>query len=213
MVMNSTKVINERRDLPPRSAEGSALDALQQPPWVVFTGGPCSGKSTTANLLKELGYNVVPEIARLVIRKELTVKKCTADELFSKGDFVSELIWEKKLALENRLPKGMSFIFDRALPDSIVYYELAELDPSALRSTQLNARYRHVFLFEPLPFIEDGIRTSDEARRTAAITQRLGEVYSDLGYQVTPVPVRSIEERLEFMLQALRTLGIERRPK
>src|SRR5579872_2819615 len=52
--------------------------------WCVLTGAPCSGKTTALNVLKDLGYRCIPEMARVYIEDELSkghsLKEIRADE-------------------------------------------------------------------------------------------------------------------------------------
>ena len=94
--------------------------------WYVITGAPSSGKTTLLKELGELGYRVIHEVARAFIEMEMeqgqTLEKIRAD----KETFENRVL-HAKIAIEERLPKDKVIIFDRAIPDSIPYFELADL--------------------------------------------------------------------------------------
>ena len=195
--------------LPSASGDGDLSGLSGPPPWVVFTGAPCSGKTTTAVLLEGLGYKVVPEVTRLVLRKKLRIGLPLIDADTKQA--LARLVWQKKVEIESNLPRDTSFILDRALPDSIVYAELAGQDSALYRSVcEKHFNYRRIFLFEPLPFSLDELRTTEEQALVPQFHDRLGRVYAELGYKVQVVRACSLAERVDFIRRELERLGIER---
>ena len=69
-------------------------------PWYVLTGGPCSGKTTLIDELKQRGYSVFPEPARIVIASELAQGKTIQDILayYRKFNLSSDEVLQKALA-------------------------------------------------------------------------------------------------------------------
>ena len=97
------------------------------PNWYVITGGPSSGKTTVLNELAKLDYLIYPEAARVFIDKEMAKGKSReeirGDEAkFQKGVLTIKIKVEKE-ALKNKV-----VFFDRAIPDSIAYYQICGLD-------------------------------------------------------------------------------------
>jgi len=167
--------------------------------WCVFTGAPCSGKTSVINRLHMLGYKCIPEAARVYIEQELskgrTLNQIRADE----GAFQNKMISIKK-RIESALPVEDNIFLDRAMPDSISYLFLAKMDLSVAIEASNNFRYRHVFVFDPLPWQEDEARNEDD-KTIALLDKRLEADYRGLGYEPIRVPVMPIEDRVDLILR------------
>ena len=166
--------------------------------WRVITGAPCSGKTSVISELARLGYRVVQETARAYIDEELERGR---DLLQIKADPLpfERMILNRKIEIESALPDSEIIFLDRAIPDSIAYFELEGLDPEEPRSKSREFRYASVFLMDRLRFETDRVRT--ETDRMAATLDRLLETsYVELGYPVVRVPVLSVKKRCRFIL-------------
>ncbi len=175
------------------------MAAQIQTAWCVFTGVPCSGKSTTLNALKSLGYKCVPEAARDHIEKELAKGHTLAEIRRDEGAFQIELI-KIKLAIESGLLPQEVIFLDRAIPDSISYLKIAGLDPGPAIKAAQTFHYNHVFIFDPLPFQADGVRTEND-QTISVLDKQLDQDYRDLGYDVIHIPVMPVQARLDLILQ------------
>jgi len=171
--------------------------------WSVITGAPCSGKTSVISELARQGFRVVQETARTYIDGEL---KRGRDLLQIKTD---SLLFERrilniKIEVESALPADETIFLDRAIPDSIAYFELEGLDPEEPRSKSSDIRYASVFMLNRLRFETDRVRTEDD--RMAATLDRLLETsYVDLGYPVVRVPVLSVKERCRFIFDIVQS--------
>ena len=151
--------------------------------------------------LESQGFSLIPEVARAHIERELASGQ-TMDEIREDEAKFQRALIETKLGLEAAVPPTEVVFFDRAMPDSITYYRVAGLDPNDVLSDCFNFRYGHVFLFDRLPLEQDGVRTEDAG--TAAFLDRwLERDYSALGYDVIRVPVMSVSDRVEFLLERI----------
>ena len=167
----------------------------------MITGAPCSGKTAVIKMLEQRGYKVVHEVARAYIDNELmrgkTLPQIKADE----WAFERHILMEK-VRIESTLNQDEIIFFDRSVPDSIAYYKLNGLDSTEPFQKSGEVRYQNVFLFEKLRFLTDPVRSEDE--KTARRLNRLiEESYQSLGYDIIHVPVLSVEERTEFVLERL----------
>lgn len=166
--------------------------------WCVFTGAPCSGKTSVINRLHMLGYRCIPEAARVYIEQELskglTLQQIRSDE----GAFQNRMISIKK-RIESGLPVQENIFLDRAMPDSISYLSIAKMDPFLAIEASNNFRYRHVFVFDPLPWEKDEARNEDD-ETIALLDKRLEADYRELGYEPIRVPVMPLQERVELIL-------------
>ncbi len=170
--------------------------------WVVFTGAPCSGKSSAISVLESMGYRVVHEVARAYITELLdsgkTLSEIKSDELY----FEREIL-RRKIRIEAGLPPDKTVFLDRAIPDSIAYFQSAALDVCEPLKNSRQVRYRKIFHFQPLWFEKDTVRTENK-KLAADIEMLLKRAYKMLGYSVVPVPVLPVEKRVDFILQNLK---------
>lgn len=177
------------------------MASAQTTRWYVITGAPCSGKTAVINRLEERGYAVVHEVARAYIDDELakgkTLQQIKADE----WAFERHILMTK-VKLEARLPRNDVFFFDRAVPDSIAYYKVCELDPTEPLQKSRAIRYRKIFFFERLTFLADPVRSEDETIADR-LSHLIEESYQSLGYDLIHVPVGSVEDRIDFILTRL----------
>ncbi|OIQ49013.1 hypothetical protein BerOc1_00932 [Pseudodesulfovibrio hydrargyri] len=173
--------------------------------YVVFTGGPGSGKSTVIEALRRLGHACSGEKGRRIIQEEL-------------GRSGDALPWRDKTAFRDRmLEKDFAayehyqgyegpVFFDRGIVDAYGYSLLEGLEITlALRSACASHRYGGpVFIFPPWEriFTNDTERKQDfaEARRTH---KAMRKAYGDFGYALTEVPRAPVEERVRFITRRL----------
>lgn len=169
--------------------------------WYVLTGGPCSGKSTTLEYLSSRGYLVVPEMARVVIDEEIslgqTIEQIRADEF---GFQVK--ILDRKIQLERELLVERVTLFDRGIPDTIAYYRKLNMRIPSILLSPPERRYKLVFFMEQLPFINDYGRVENE-EDALKLSAMLYAAYIECGYDLVSIPVMSIEDRAQFILNRL----------
>jgi predicted ATPase len=132
--------------------------------WIVFTGAPCSGKTTVLDRLKKQGYHYVPEVARIYIESELAKGRDLKAIRENEGEFQRGLILAKA-EIEEKLDPQETIFLDRAMPDSISYYKLAGLNPSEVFELSNRYRYHQVFIFDRLPIEFDHARTENDSER------------------------------------------------
>lgn len=169
--------------------------------WCVITGAPCSGKTSVIMELERRGYQVVHETARAYIDQQLAAGRRIAEIKADKPAFENHIL-STKLVIESTLPPNETIFLDRGIPDSIAYFKLAGLDPDRPLKESNRLRYRRVFFFEKLGFLKDRVRCEDQD--TADRLHRLiEESYRLLEYEITPVPLLSIEQRADFILNRL----------
>ncbi len=169
--------------------------------WIVITGAPCAGKTAVIDKLDRSGYRIVPEVARAYIDEQIahgqTLSQIKSEPLsFERG------ILYRKIEIEKKLPQNDLIFLDRAIPDSIAYYQIEGLTPGEAIEQSRFFRYKKIFLFERLTLEKDGVRSETDllAGRIEAL---LLASYSELGYHVIRVPVMGIAERTEFILTQL----------
>jgi predicted ATPase len=169
--------------------------------WCVITGAPCSGKTSVIKELEGRGYRVVHESARAYIDQQLAAGR-RLDQIKADERAFENHILNAKLVIESTLRPNETIFFDRGLPDSIAYFKLAGLDADTPLEKSKRRRYRRIFFFERLGFLKDRVRSEDEdtADRLSSLIE---ESYRLLQYEIIHVPVLSIEQRIDFILNRL----------
>lgn len=167
--------------------------------WYVITGAPCSGKTSVIDCLARRGYRIVPEAARSYI-DECLAKGQTLDEIKSDPMAFERRILLEKVRIERSLPANELIFLDRAVPDSMAYYQLEGLVSGEPLAFSRRTRYKKVFLFHRLDFEKDTVRAENQ-HMAARIEDLLFTSYKKLGYDLIRVPVMSLVRRIEFILQ------------
>ena len=171
---------------------------MQRTNWYVITGAPCSGKTAVICKLEQLGYQVVHEVARTYIDKELkkgkSIARIKADVLLFQRHILN-----KKIEIEKSLSKDATVFLDRAVPDSIGYFILEGLNPDEPIKKSKQFLYKKVFFFERLKFEKDRVRSEDD-HIADRLDHFLKESYKMLGYKIIIVPVLTIEDRVDYIL-------------
>lgn len=175
---------------------------MQTPPWYVLTGGPCSGKTTLINELKDRGYSVLPEAARVVIAAQLAEGK-TIEQIVADPLSLQHVIIGHKLELQGQASTDEVLFLDRGVPDDVAYYRKFGLQPDhVLQSGIERSRYRKIFLLDMIEFTGDAERYESPEEATW-LHEEIGRAYRELGYEVIQVPVLPVSERADFVLACL----------
>ena len=166
---------------------------------IVITGGPCTGKTTTIQKLKEMGYPIVPEAAAILIDQQIKSKGNVLPwiDLYQFNVKVTEL--QKEL---ESLNKNAALVFlDRSFIDNLAYCKIGNIEPpeNLLESTN-SAKYNKIFFLEKLDKWED-TEIRRDGKQSEKINQAIFEAYKEEGYKPTRVPPFSVEERVEFILK------------
>ena len=170
------------------------------PNWYVITGGPDSGKTTTINYLAKMSFYIIPEYARLLIKKELSKDK-KLEEIKNDPKKFQDKLTKGQIAHEKKAPKNKIVFLDRGLPDSaIAYYRYLKLKVPKKLFTLCKNRYRKVFLLDILHYKKDSVR-GESKKQAYEIRAQVNKAYKELGYEVVKVPVLPIEDRVKFILK------------
>jgi predicted ATPase len=176
--------------------------------WCVITGPPSAGKTTVLDALAARGHRVVPETARAHIAE---LGHAPADIAASPTlqARIQHGIAARQRAVELALAPADALFLDRALPDSIAYFEQLKLATEALIASAARLRYRRVFYLQGLPLAADGLRFEDD-HGARAIGDAILRAYRRLGYApvIVPAPPRAdlaeaVAERLGLILRHL----------
>lgn len=180
---------------------------FEQTHWQVITGAPCSGKTSVIAELALRGFQVVPEVARDYIDTQLAMG-LSLDLI--KADLLSfeRHILHAKVNLERHLPRKATIFMDRAVPDSVAYFQLDGLDATEPLGFSTLVRYEKIFLLERLSFEKDAVRSEND-RAAAHLEYLLRQVYEQLGYAVITIPVMTIAQRVALILNSMTDRSID----
>ena len=166
----------------------------------VITGGPGVGKTTTIELLRQKGYAVVPEAARMIIEEE-SLKGGEVLPWKSLPRF-QQAVAQRQLRHEAAKHPEITFL-DRSLVDGYAYCMLGKIPVPELVLNHGRNRYERVFLLERLEvYVTDQDRIEDE-RLALAIHDEIRKAYAVFGYEPVSVPVLSPEARVQFILDRI----------
>jgi len=174
---------------------------MKQTNWHVITGAPCAGKTAVIRELECRGYAVVHEAARAYIDAELGMGKDLAQIKADLPGFEGHIL-KTKVGIEAGLDPAAVVFLDRAVPDSIAYYQQAGLDPAEPFDCSRTFRYKEIFIFERIGFKTDEVRSEDD-RIAAELDRLLEAAYRKLGYCPVRVPLMPVGERVEFILKSV----------
>jgi predicted ATPase len=171
----------------------------------VLTGGPGSGKSTLIEALAAQGLGHMPEAGRSIIKDQVAIGG-TALPWSDRLAFAELMLsWEmRSYRAAKELPGCV--IFDRGVPDVVGYLRLAGLPVP--RQVEQAARifhyHRRVLIAPPWPeiFTQDAQR-KQSLGEAEATHRSMVDVYSDLGYELVPLPLAPVPERVRFVRQII----------
>jgi predicted ATPase len=167
----------------------------------VITGGPGSGKSSLVEALTRSGLQHMPEAGRAIIQDQVSIGGNSLP--WSDRQAFAELMlgWELRSHHEASAISG-PVICDRGVPDVVGYLTLCGLPVPAhvKRAAELFRYNRTVFIAPHWPaiFSQDAQRKQSEAE-AAATYGVMADTYSGLGYDLVPLPLVSVDERVAFV--------------
>lgn len=172
----------------------------------VITGGPGVGKTT---LLKELGKRnneIVPEIARELIKAQ---NEINGEALpWKNKESYKELMFDHSIKsyeqIDKKANKEKLVFFDRGFLDTICYAELIRSEISQrMKSYAKKWRYnKNIFILPPWREIYKNDNERKQSWDEAVLTfEKMTETYKAYGYNIIEIPMKSASERAEFILE------------
>jgi len=98
--------------------------------------------------------------------------------------------------------------FDRGIPDTLAYIEMENLiiEESLLAEAKAHRYHKKIFILPPWQEI---YKTDNERKQTweeaQATFNHMIYIYERLGYEVVEIPKTTVEQRYQFILEALRS--------
>ncbi|MVT06726.1 AAA family ATPase [Chitinophaga sp. ysch24] len=171
----------------------------------IITGGPGSGKSTLINALTERGIQCMPEAGRAIIQDQQAIGG-PALPWVDPGSFAELMLsWDIRSYREGLKLQG-PVIFDRGIPDVMGYLRLNSLPvpPHIEKATQVFRYHPQIFIAPPWQeiFAQDNER-KQSFEEAIATYHAMVKVYSGLNYEICYLPLSSVEERVEFIMQRI----------
>ena len=167
----------------------------------VLTGGPGSGKTTLIEALAAQGIRRMPEAGRAIIQDQVAIGGSAlpwSDRLAFAELMLSHEMRSYREAQEFTGP----VIFDRGVPDVVGYLRVSGLPlPTHIEEAARRLRYhRRVLIAPPWPaiFAQDTER-KQSIEEAEATYRAMVTVYAGLGYELVPLPLAPVPERIEFV--------------
>ena len=179
---------------------------IYKPNFFIITGGPGVGKTTLLEVLAKQGFPYVPEVARKIIREQVSQN---GDALpWANIPAYTHLMLSRSVeSFEQHQKQESVLFFDRGIPDTLAYAHLTHqpILPE-LRHTVQAFRYNtQVFILPPWSEI---YKTDSERRQSYQEAIETYDImfatYQQLGYTPIIVPKGTPEERAEFVVNALK---------
>lgn len=170
----------------------------------VFTGGPGVGKTSLLLELEKLGYPVIAEDARKIIKEQVHIGGDALPwkdrEKYMKLMFYAsvESFYSADTESNNQV------LFDRGIIDSIGYAHLSGLkipdDISDLAKTI--AYHQNVFMLPPwIDIFENDAERQQTWQEAVDTFDCLKDTYLNYGYRIIEVPKISLQNRVRFILK------------
>lgn len=187
----------------PRPTIGKSFDRSPEHADHLFivTGGPGSGKTSLIEALALEGLWHTPEAGRSIIQDQVAIGGNALPWIDRQAFAELMLTWDLRSYREASRRAG-PVLCDRGIPDVLGYLALCGLDAPAhiCRAAEIFRYNRTVFIAPHWPeiFIQDAERkqSMQEARVTHQV---MTETYAALGYDLVPLPLASVSERVSFV--------------
>ena len=174
----------------------------------VISGGPGTGKSTLIAALREAGMTCFDEVSRQIIVE--ANKNGTNLLPWSNLEAFAIECHRRMMDLLNVKGKPKLCFFDRGIPDIIAYLRNGGKPvPEYLFSD--GKRYAKLVLVAP-PWEEIFVNDSERPQsfeECQRLHNLLLEAYTELGYRVVMLPKVSVEQRVAFVISAMREFSVQ----
>lgn len=166
----------------------------------VLTGTPGAGKTSLLLSLQAAGEAVFEEPARRVLYHQLEID---GPALPSKDPHRFVEVMLEELVKNHDELSGVRSYSDRGIPDLIAYARRFDVSDNLFCEAAKTYRYnKSVFMLEPW----EEIFENDDLRRltyedSLLFHETLVDVYTELGYDLVPVPKVDVVERARFVLE------------
>lgn len=176
---------------------------LKLPRCAVLTGAPGAGKTTLLDAAAAAGIRTSPEVARRILQQPGGTELRANDPLGFAEAMAEAHAREYELHGHGDEP----VLFDRGLPDVVGFLDVSGLTvPASVDRACRTLRYHGPILRAPAwadIYVQDAERIQDWAQAVAS-DQAVTAAWRRYGYDVTDLPLVSVERRLAVLREALR---------
>ena len=165
---------------------------------IVITGGPSVGKTTIVSGVAERGFSIVHEFATEIIKEGVVLP------WLDRCAFQNEVLRRQCFAEKELSGVEGPVFLDRGLFDGEAYYIYDKLEIPEIFSQLDASQYSLAFLVELLPFFDKNEVRRENLDFTREISVILENCYTSRGVEVVRVPAMSPEERVDFVIAAVR---------
>ncbi|MFA6889128.1 MAG: AAA family ATPase [Candidatus Woesearchaeota archaeon] len=110
---------------------------------IVISGGPGVGKTELITHLGFMGYQTIPEVARLLFEEGVSIDNRTPLEF-------QQIVLERQYKLEQEITQGVVFQ-DRGIGDVLGYIDFFNLSLKDFLTPLSLSHYDHILILDPLP--------------------------------------------------------------
>ncbi len=175
-------------------------------PFFVLSGGPCSGKTTTIDLLSSQGAVVVPEAATQVIQDPNTSGLRSSNLVEFQRRVLDRQLENEERALAEILngSPGSHIFLDRSVADGFAYlaHNGEEPFPEIVEAwKRVSIRYHTVFFLEQNPAYEGAEHRAETPEIARALHEAIRGEYESRGIELVGIPWISASERVTLILK------------
>lgn len=169
----------------------------------VFTGPPCSGKSKTLELVSQAkGWQAIEETGRELILA--ATEKGRPDPRTDGENAFTQKVFDRQLSKEMRIDLAQPCLLDRTIIDCVSYLRCNGGNLTKTGDHQFDRRYRVVFMFDPLPFVQDEVRNNFDLENREKLHASLITTYAAYNHEIIRVPVARIDERVIMVIDRIK---------
>ena len=171
---------------------------------VVFTnvlGGPCSGKTSIIQYLKNKGYQTIPETAEVLINEGIKAGIKVEDQRKDPLAWQMNLL-KKDFELFDKLSKSTEVVFtDTSFIETVVFGARAGIEPGpSVESWMKSMRYGQVFFLQPIEDYKSSQVRMESQKLALELSQEIQKAYKDYGYELIAIPAMEVSQRCEIIL-------------
>lgn len=161
---------------------------------IIITGGPASGKTTTISLLKEIGYQTIPESARIIIEKTKLISCHSRQKLILKQQIINE---------KNILTSKDIFI-DQGFIDIEIYNLKNKYKENKMYGLIKNSNYyKKVFLLENLNKEVYPNNREETFSESVRLSKEIENAYKKYGFKVIKIKPDTPQKRVKLILNQI----------
>jgi predicted ATPase len=163
---------------------------------LAFTGGPCCGKTTLLESLAQMGHQIVPEAARMIIEEE---QQRDSEYLPWRNLYeFQKKVAKTLLELEHSFDSKLLFC-DRGILDGHAYAQHGKVQTPEIITLTAFGRYQQVFILKPLNIYKTDESRKESREEALKVHHQIHRAYLDFGYLPRNIPALGIRERAEYV--------------